>query len=185
MCLWEFLRVTIGTCVFCADCIMITNNSNNNYVFLNVFMFRIMSMTLRNINPQKEIFHHYDFPVYTTSKYRDPKLDTANHPWMLWCRVTLHQVAGTAFVQSQRADLFTFYMVHYDDSWVSLSPLIAMWLTKLWFFWFWMEFEMEIMFLTHHKTFNFDTKENQNVHWNDLSLRGNCVTVCWLCCHKT
>ena len=38
-------------------------------------MFRIMSMTLRNINPQKEIFHHYDFPVYTTSKYRDPKLD--------------------------------------------------------------------------------------------------------------
>ena len=39
-------------------------------------MFRIMSMTLRNINPQKEIFHHYDFPVYTTLKYRDPKLDT-------------------------------------------------------------------------------------------------------------
>ena len=39
-------------------------------------MFQIMSMTLRNINPQKEIFHHYDFPVYTTSKYRDPKLDT-------------------------------------------------------------------------------------------------------------
>ena len=35
-----------------------------------------MSMTLRDINPQKEIFHHYDFPVYTTSKYRDPKLDT-------------------------------------------------------------------------------------------------------------
>ena len=33
-------------------------------------------MTLRNINPQKEIFHHYDFPVYTTSKYRDSKLDT-------------------------------------------------------------------------------------------------------------
>ena len=55
---------------------MITNNSNNYYVFLNVFMFRIMSMTLRNINPQKEIFHHYDFPVYTTSKYQDPKLDT-------------------------------------------------------------------------------------------------------------
>ena len=76
MCLWEFLRVTIGTCVFCADGIMITNNSNNYHVFLNVFMFRIMSMTLRNINPQKEIFHHYDFPVYTTSKYRDPKLDT-------------------------------------------------------------------------------------------------------------
>ena len=76
MCLWEFLRVTIGTCVFCADGIMITNNSNNYYVFLNVFLFRIMSMTLRNINPQKEIFHHYDFPVYTTSKYRDPKLDT-------------------------------------------------------------------------------------------------------------
>ena len=39
-------------------------------------MFRIMSITLMNINPQKEIFHHYDFPVYTTSKYRDPKLDT-------------------------------------------------------------------------------------------------------------
>ena len=62
---------------------MILNNSNNNYVFLNVFMFRFMSMTLININPQKEIFHHYDFPVYTTSKYRDatfflrdPKLDT-------------------------------------------------------------------------------------------------------------
>ena len=55
---------------------MITNNSNNYHVFLNVFMFRIMSVTLRNINPQKEIFHHYDFPVYTTSKYRDPKLDT-------------------------------------------------------------------------------------------------------------
>ena len=60
------------------DGIMITNNSNNYYVFLNVFMFRIMSMTLRNLNPQKEIFHHNDFPVYTTSKYiyRDPKLDT-------------------------------------------------------------------------------------------------------------
>ena len=55
---------------------MIINSSNNNYVFLNVFMFRIMSMTLMNINPQKEIFHHYDFPVYTASKYRDPKLDT-------------------------------------------------------------------------------------------------------------
>ena len=65
---------------------MITNNSNNYYVFLNVFMFRIMSMPLRNINPQKEIFHYYDFPVYTTSKYRDPKLDTqalpANDPIM-------------------------------------------------------------------------------------------------------
>ena len=35
-----------------------------------------MSMALRNINPQKEIFHHYDFPVYTTSKYRDLKYDT-------------------------------------------------------------------------------------------------------------
>ena len=35
-----------------------------------------MSMTLMNINPQKEISHHYDFPVYTASKYRDPKLDT-------------------------------------------------------------------------------------------------------------
>ena len=55
---------------------MITNNSNNNYVFLNVFMFRIMSMTLMNINPQKEVFHHYDFPAYTTSKYRASKLDT-------------------------------------------------------------------------------------------------------------
>ena len=76
MCLWEFLRVTIGTCVFCADGIMITNNSNNYYLFLNVFILRIMSMTLKNINPQKEIFHHYDFPVYTTSKYRDSKLDT-------------------------------------------------------------------------------------------------------------
>ena len=60
---------------FCADGIMITNN-NNNYVFLNIFMFRIMNMTLININPEKEIFHHYDFPVYTASKYRDPKLDT-------------------------------------------------------------------------------------------------------------
>ena len=58
---------------FVTDGIMIINNSNNNYVFLNVFMFRIMSMTLININPQKEIFHHYDFPVYTASKYRDPK----------------------------------------------------------------------------------------------------------------
>ena len=34
---------------FFADGIMITNNSYNNYVFLNVFMFRIMSMTLMNI----------------------------------------------------------------------------------------------------------------------------------------
>ena len=32
MCLWEFLRVTIGTCVFCADGIMITNNSNNKCI---------------------------------------------------------------------------------------------------------------------------------------------------------
>ena len=39
-------------------------------------MFRIMSMTFMNIIPQKEIFHNYDFPVYTASKYRDPKLDT-------------------------------------------------------------------------------------------------------------
>ena len=72
----RILHVTIGTCVFCADGIMITNNSYNNYVLLNVFMFRIMSMTLRKLNQQKEIFHHYDFPVYTTSKYRDRKLDT-------------------------------------------------------------------------------------------------------------
>ena len=34
-------------CLFCADGIMITNKSNNYYVFLNVIMFRIMSMTLR------------------------------------------------------------------------------------------------------------------------------------------
>ena len=56
---------------------MITNNSNNNNnnVFLYVFMFQNMSMLLMNINPQKEIFHNYDFPVYAASKYRDPKLD--------------------------------------------------------------------------------------------------------------
>ena len=55
---------------------MITNNSNNNYVFLNVFMFQIMSMTLMNINPQKEIFHHYDFKV------SEPEIRhlSANHP---------------------------------------------------------------------------------------------------------
>ena len=61
---------------FCANGIMISNNSNNNYIFFYEFMFRIMSMLLMNINPQKEIFRNYDFPVYTTSKYRDPKLDT-------------------------------------------------------------------------------------------------------------
>ena len=33
-------------------------------------------MILMNMNPQTEIFHNYDFPVYTASKYRDPKLDT-------------------------------------------------------------------------------------------------------------
>ena len=29
-----------------------------------------------NINPQKEIFHNYNFSVYTASKYWDMKLDT-------------------------------------------------------------------------------------------------------------
>ena len=69
---------------------MITNNSNNNnYVFLNVFMFRIMGMTLMNINIQKENFHHYDFPVYTASKYRVPILQT-------YRRITLtHDAAST------------------------------------------------------------------------------------------
>ena len=41
-------------------------------------MFQIMSMLLMNINPQKEIFHNYDFPVIRPQSrpYRDPKLDT-------------------------------------------------------------------------------------------------------------
>ena len=67
---------------FCAYGIMSTNNSNNNYVFLNAFMFRIMSMTLMNINPQKEIFHHYEFHVYTTSKVSEPEIRhlPTNHP---------------------------------------------------------------------------------------------------------
>ena len=43
---------------FCANGVMITNNSNDNYVFLYVFMFRIVSMLLMIINPQKEIFHN-------------------------------------------------------------------------------------------------------------------------------
>ena len=62
---------------------MITNNSNNNnYVFLNVFMFRIKSMTLMNINPQKEIFHHYDFPGLYGLKVSGPEIRhlPANHP---------------------------------------------------------------------------------------------------------
>ena len=33
-----------------------------------------MSIPLMNINPQKNIFHEYDFPVYTASKYRDKML---------------------------------------------------------------------------------------------------------------
>ena len=45
-------------------------------------MFRIMSMLPMNINPQKEIFHSNDFPVYTASKYRGPEIRhlPANHP---------------------------------------------------------------------------------------------------------
>ena len=35
-----------------------------------------MAIPFMNINPQKEIFHNYDFSVYTASKYRDLKLDT-------------------------------------------------------------------------------------------------------------
>ena len=65
---------------FCADGIMITNYSNNGYVFLNVFMFQIMSMALMNINPQKEIFQHYDFPVYTASKCQISNLSTVIPP---------------------------------------------------------------------------------------------------------
>ena len=79
---------------------MITNNSNKYYVFLNVFMFRVMSMTLRNINPQKEIFHHYDFPVYTTSKYRDPKLDTyrrITHKSAWWIFTQLYFCGGESW----------------------------------------------------------------------------------------
>ena len=35
-----------------------------------------MHILLININAQKEIFHKYDFSVYTPSKYLDLKLDT-------------------------------------------------------------------------------------------------------------
>ena len=34
---------------------MITNNNDNNYVFIYVFMFWIMNILSMDINPQKEI----------------------------------------------------------------------------------------------------------------------------------
>ena len=55
---------------------MTTTNENNNIVFLYIFMCWIMTILSMNINPQKEIFHNYDFSVYTAPKYRDLKLDT-------------------------------------------------------------------------------------------------------------
>ena len=74
-------------------------------------MFRIMSMTLRNINPQKEIFHHYDFPVYTTSKYRDTKLDT-------YRRITLLVVNTMSFQTPAHRSLYN--SMKYEKS--SLKP---------------------------------------------------------------
>ena len=66
--------------------IMNTNNNNNDdYVFLNVFMFWIVSILLTNINPQKEIFHNYDFSVYTASKYWDLTLDTYRRITQIQC----------------------------------------------------------------------------------------------------
>ena len=68
-------------------------------------MFRIMSMTLRNINPQKEIFHHYDFPVYTTSKYRDRKLDT-------YRRIT--HMCGTCICDYLKHSIFRFNLLNFQ-----------------------------------------------------------------------
>ena len=85
----RILRVTIGTCV---NGIMITSNSNNNYVFLNVFMLRIMSLTLIKINPQKEDFHRYDFFCLYGLKVSGPEIRhlPANHPTILYIYVFIH-----------------------------------------------------------------------------------------------
>ena len=56
---------------------MITNNSNDDYVFLFVFLFQIMSMLLMKHNRH---FTQLLFPVYTAWNYRDPKLDTGGSP---------------------------------------------------------------------------------------------------------
>ena len=74
--------------------------------------------------------------------------------------------------------LFIWSTLMFESSWASSSPLMAMWLRKSWLFLFFMESRMEIVFLAQHKTFNLDTKGNQNVYWKDLSPRGNCKAVC-------
>ena len=56
---------------------MITNNSNNNYVFLNVFMFRIMSMTLTAHNWQKWK-KKYSWHVPAIKIYRDEAVGLKN-----------------------------------------------------------------------------------------------------------
>ena len=57
-----------------------------------------MSILLININPQKEIFHKYDFSFYMASKYRDMELDT-------YQRTTLMSLEK---VQFEKANLPTF-----------------------------------------------------------------------------
>ena len=66
----------MGHAVFWGFGIIVTNKKNTNMSFNYVFMFWNMSILLMNINPQKEIFHSYDFSVKTASKYQDMKLDT-------------------------------------------------------------------------------------------------------------
>ena len=81
-----------------------------------------MSMTLRDINPQKEIFHNYDFPVYTTSKYWDPKLDTYQrishrhykYPWITYVTFTdMSTFKGTNGRQKTYA-IFHVYCIFYS-----------------------------------------------------------------------
>ena len=77
---------------------MITNNKDNNYVFLYVFVFWIMSILFISIglNPQKEIFHNYDLKISgPANKTNTDESLLMGHNWMLLahspqCTVTLN-----------------------------------------------------------------------------------------------
>ena len=82
MCLWEVLRVTIGACVFYADGIMITNNINNNYVFLNVLNVSNYEYDLNKHKSLKRNFPPLRFSCLYGLKVSEPEIRhlPANHP---------------------------------------------------------------------------------------------------------
>ena len=99
---------------------MITNNSNNNnYVFLNVFMFRIMSMTLR----VRAFFHK---TVWVCHVYCNFKISST-------CRITVifgTLTDGSLLINTLASDIFLSYTNIFQNGVDALPKIVDAFLSK-------------------------------------------------------